>query len=189
MGSIVDRWPLAVGRLLIVTYFKVGQRPSINGQRFQTHHLMIKTKYLLAAIVVLVVSSYQKRWQQAAYHQLKSMSSNIIPVQDGLQLIFDFNENNSVIDSFGVIKIRTNQLQVATLRDTLYYNVPTYPKTLKGQLQIDMTNTDLISAISPPTSGNPPVNESDSLILRFFAKDQANHTSDTITTGQVIVLR
>jgi hypothetical protein len=150
---------------------------------------MIKIKHLLAAALLLVVISCKKDGDGPLTIKLKSISSTTIPVNGGMQLVFDFTESNSIIDSFGFIKIRTNQNQTETVRDTLYYSAPDYPKSLKGQLQIDITYEDLYSANKPPTSGNPPVNDSDSLIFKFFAKDQAKHTSDTVTTGQIIVFR
>lgn len=121
--------------------------------------------------------------------KLTSISSDVVPVQGQLNLNFSFTDGSAVIDTFGLIKIRTNQLQTQTLRDTLYYNVPVYPQSTKGEFQIAVGYADLTSAISPPTTGNPPVNVSDSLILRFFAKDQSKHTSDTLTSGLVIIMR
>ena len=86
-------------------------------------------------------------------------------------------------------KIRINQNQVPTLGDTFYLRAPSYNGTTKGQLQLDLDNTNyLASAIAPPIIDSAH-NESDSLIIRFAVKDNANNKSDTVATGLIIVLR
>jgi hypothetical protein len=151
---------------------------------------MIKIKYLLAAAVLVFVVSCSKSNNGSLSIKIKSISNSIVPVEGGMQIIFDFTEGGSVIDTIGFIKIRTNQVPTPTVRDTIFYTSPDYPKTEKGQLQVNLSyDNDLTSASTPPTTGNPPQNVSDSLIIKFFAKDQANHTSDTVTTGLIVVLR
>jgi len=110
-----------------------------------------------------------------------------------MTITFDFTDNgSSPIDSIFMHKIRINQdsNQVQTIRDTLYLIPPSYPGNAKGQIQLNLDNTDyLASAATPPTFGNPPQNESDSLIIKFAAKDVANNVSDTVTTGLIVVQR
>ena len=150
---------------------------------------MIKIKYLLTAVVLLVALSCSKDGNGKLTIKLNSLSPNIVAPSEGMQVVFDFTESGSVIDSIGLIKLRINQLQTATLRDTIMYFVPVYPKSNKGQLFLNLSYFDLQSAQTPPQTGIPPQDESDSLIFKFFAKDQANNTSDTVTTGLIVVQR
>src|ERR1700684_3875695 len=150
---------------------------------------MIKIKYLLTAFVLLVALSCSKNGNGKLSIKLNSLNNSTVAPGGGMEVFFDFTENGSVIDTIGLIKLRINQLQTATLRDTIFYNVPTYPKNTKGQLFLNLTYFDLQSALTPPQTGIPPQDESDSLIFKFFAKDQANNTSDTVTTGLIVVQR
>jgi hypothetical protein len=150
---------------------------------------MIKIKYLLTAVVLLVALSCSKDGNGKLSIKLNSFSNSTVAAGQGMQLVFDFTESGSVIDSIGLIKLRINQLQTATLRDTIFYFVPVYPKSTKGQLFLNLSYFDLQSAQTPPQTGIPPQDESDSLIFKFFAKDMANNTSDTVTTGLIVVQR
>jgi hypothetical protein len=79
---------------------------------------------------------------------------------------------------------------VATIRDSFALKVPDFPHNSKGEIKLTLDyNNYLISAINPPTSGNPPVPNPDTLMIRFALKDKANHISDTVETGPIIVIR
>jgi hypothetical protein len=150
----------------------------------------MKIKCLLSALVLLVIVSCKKSNNGELTLKVNSVSANVIPVDADLTVTLDFTSKGSVIDTIGMIKLRINQDQTPTIRDTILYPVPTYPESAKGQLQLLLDyNLDLVSAESPPTVGNPPVNEPDSLVLRFFVKDAANNVSDTVNTGTIVVLR
>jgi hypothetical protein len=150
----------------------------------------MKIKCLLATLTLLIVVSCNKNPNSQLTLKITSVSGNVVPIGAQLQVTFDFTEKDNVIDTIGMIKLRINQDQTPTIRDTIFYGVPTYPKSSKGQLQLVLDHDfDLASAISPPTVGNPPINESDSLILRFFAKDAGTNVSDTVNSGLIIVLR
>src|ERR1700722_5079510 len=103
-------------------------------------NLMIKIKYLPAAVALLVAVSCKKDNNGGISLSLSSYSNTVVPVLEGTQvgesLTFDFTDNGSVVDTLGMIKVRLNQVPTATIRDTLYYNVPSYPKTYKGQFQV-----------------------------------------------------
>jgi hypothetical protein len=153
----------------------------------------MKIKYLLAVLALFVILSCNKNNNGELSLKINSVSSNVVPIGGSLRVIFDFTEKANVIDTIGMIKLRINQDSpppFGTIRDTIFYAVPTYPKSGKGQLQLDLDHDiDLVSAISPPTIGNPPQNESDSLVIRFFAKDAANNVSDTVNTGTIVIFR
>jgi hypothetical protein len=95
-----------------------------------------------------------------------------------------------VNDTLYVKKVRINQKQVPTIRDSFQLKVPDFPQNSSGEIKVYLDyNNYLISAINPPTSGNPPVAEPDTLMILFALKDKANHISDTVQTGPIIVIR
>ena len=145
---------------------------------------------MIAAIVITVISC-KKDGNGSLSIKISSVSSNFVPNQSDLQIILDFTDNGGhPIDSIFMQKIRINQLQTPTENDTFYLQSPSYNGSTKGQLQLDLDyNNFLVSAIQPPQHGNPPVDENDSLIIRFAAKDKANNKSDTVSTGLIIVER
>ncbi|PWT78332.1 MAG: hypothetical protein C5B59_02025 [Bacteroidetes bacterium] len=148
----------------------------------------MKIKYLLAILLFFVVACNKGNNGQLSL-TIKTVSSNDVAVGEPLQILFDFTEKSSVIDSIMMMKIRINQKTTETVRDTVGYPVPTYPKNSRGQIRLSLDyNLDLISAINPPPIDSAHF-ESDSLILKFVAKDLDNHTSDTVSTGLIVVQR
>ncbi len=153
----------------------------------------MKFRHFLILTVCALMFSCSKNGGSGLSFKINSISNNIVPVSGSMSITFDFTDDGgNPIDSIYMHKIRINQdsNQVQTIRDTLYLIPPSYPGNVKGQIQLNLDNTNyLASASSPLTVGNPPHNESDSLIIKFAAKDAANHVSDTLTTGLIVVLR
>ncbi|HTQ28393.1 MAG TPA: hypothetical protein VMI35_09705 [Puia sp.] len=150
----------------------------------------MKTTHVLLVCGLMAAVACTKSGSDQLTLKIASVSGNVVPIGASLAVTLDFTEKGNVIDSIYMIKLRINQDSTATIRDSIPYGVPSYPKSSKGQLQLMLDHDiDLASAIDPPTIGNPPQNESDSLILRFYAKDAANNVSDTVNTGLIIILR
>jgi hypothetical protein len=149
----------------------------------------MKIKYLLTAGALFVVFSCKKDNGGQLSLNIKTVSSDVVGPGESLQITFDFSEKGHVIDSIFMRKFRINQDQIPTIRDTLSYSVPSYPQSATGQLQLTLDyDFDLISAINPPATDSIHF-ENDTLILKFVAKDQANNSSDTVSTGKIVILR
>jgi hypothetical protein len=153
----------------------------------------MKLRHFLITAILISIISCKKSGNSGLTIKIASISNTTVPVSGSTTITFDFTDDGAhEIDSIFMHKIRINQdsSQVPTIRDTLYITPPSYPGNAKGQIQLNLDNLDyLATAITPPTYGNPPQNESDSLIIQFAAKDAANHTSDTVTTGLIVVQR
>ncbi|HXB43465.1 MAG TPA: hypothetical protein VNV85_05380 [Puia sp.] len=153
----------------------------------------MKLKAFLIAAILMSIISCKKSGSSGLTIKIVSISNAIVPVSGSTTITLNFTDDaGKPIDSIFMHKIRINQdsSQVQTVRDTLYLTPPSYPGNVKGQLQLNLDNTNyLASAATPPAFGNPPQNESDSLIIKFAAKDVANNASDTVTTGLIVVLR
>jgi hypothetical protein len=152
----------------------------------------MKLRYFLTALIMIAIISCKKDGGSGLSIKLESVSGNIVPIGASLRVTLNFTDNGGhAIDTIFMHKIRINQHQVSlTIRDTIYLIPPGYPGNTKGQLQFDLDNTNfLASAFQPPTSGNPPQNESDSLIIKFAARDVAANKSDTVSTGLIVVYR
>lgn len=123
--------------------------------------------------------------------KLKSISSYIAGSTDAITFQFDFTDKEGDISNvLYVRKLRVNKRVTATVRDSFNLSVPNFPKKPNGIIQVPMDYQNyLISAINPPSSGNPPKAENDTLIFKFVLKDEANNISDTVTTDKIVILR
>jgi hypothetical protein len=145
------------------------------------------------SIVVLAVACSKDKFETKPTLKIKSINGNLIPPgqNSGLVVTFEFTDKEGdVDDTLYVKKIRINQRQVATIRDSFKLKVPDFPHNTSGEIKLYMDYQNyLLSAINPPTSGNPPVAEPDTLMIKFALKDKANNISDTVQTGPIVVIR
>jgi hypothetical protein len=152
----------------------------------------MKWKILMLLVVVTVsVACNKNKFNTRPSLTLKSVSSYVVPVNGTLTIEFEFTDKEGDISNLLYLKkIRTNKRAVPTLRDTLSLPVPDFPKNDLGVIRTNLDyQTYLVSAQNPPKVGNPPVNESDSLTLKFALKDKANNVSDTVTINGIVIMR
>ena len=152
---------------------------------------MIRTLIVILVLGLVIAACNKDKFQTKPTLELKSMNGNVIPVGSSLLVEFEFTDKEGdVNDTLFVKKVRLNKLKVPTIRDSFGLPVPDFPKNTKGTIQVLMDNAFyLASAANPPKDPVSGKNQSDTLILKFTLKDRANNVSDTVTTGQIIVLR
>jgi hypothetical protein len=121
---------------------------------------------------------------------LVSFNPEVIPVNGNAQVRFTFGDKESDLDTLVIYKTRINRQTTATTRDSLKFGVPDFGKTATGDLFVDLTyQNHLISATNPPTSGNPPRRQPDTLLFRFVLRDKAKNVSDTVVSSPIVVIR
>ena len=107
-----------------------------------------------------------------------------------VELAFTDKEGD-ISNSIFIQKIRTNKRVVPTIRDSFSLPVADYPGQSIGSLLLHLNyQNHLISAVNPPSlSTTPPTYENDSLVFKFVLRDNGGHTSDTVSTGTVVINR
>ena len=124
--------------------------------------------------------------------RIKSVSTDVVPVNGSITFTIEFTDKEGdVKDTLFVKKVRLNKKVVPTVRDSFSYVIPSYPDTKKGDFLVEMNYATIQSAISPPIipGSNPPQRESDTLLVKFLARDKAGNKSDTVTSRRIIVIR
>ena len=151
----------------------------------------MKIRYLFIVLGLLLAIACKKNGGSGLTLKLSSVSRNIVPIGGYTTVVLSYTSDASTaLDTIFIHKIRVNQDQTQTVRDTIFLDPPSYPGAVKGQISIDLDNTNyLASALTPPTFGNPPQNEPDSLILKIAVQDASKRKSDTVTTGIITVER
>ena len=148
--------------------------------------------FLFIAIVVVAAACGKDKFQTKPTVSIKSYNTKIVPANGTLRVILEVTDKEGdAQDSVIIIKNRLNRRVVATIRDTIRYKFPTFPKTTKIQAEATLDYQTILSAINPPTipGSNPLQKEPDTLKLKFAVRDNAGHTSDTVTSQQIIVIR
>lgn len=154
--------------------------------------MRILSIYIGLGLALLIVTACNKdKFNTKPSLELRSVSSYTAGASDGITFQFNFTDKEGDISNLLYVrKLRINKRVTATVRDSFALAVPNFPKKSNGILQVAMDYQNyLISAINPPSSGNPPKAENDTLIFKFVLKDEANNISDTVTTDKIVVLR
>jgi hypothetical protein len=153
-------------------------------------------KYILylCCPILIIIACNKDKFQTKPQLTLKSTSDKIIPPNGSFHVVFEFTDKEGDIgDSIFYKKVRVNVRTTSPLTtDTIRYLLPkNLPNSTKGDIDITIPYTDLVSAITPLTvpGSNPPRLESDSLLLRFAISDNAKNHSDTVDIPGVVVQR
>lgn len=148
--------------------------------------------FVIVALVVTMIACSKDKFETKPTITVKSINGNLVPLNGSLVITLDCTDKEGdVQDSLIVIKKRLNKRVVATIRDTIRYKFPSFPKNPRTQVQATLDYQSILSAFSPPfiPGSNPPQRERDTLILRMAVRDNAGNTSDTIDSPIIYVFR
>ena len=147
---------------------------------------------MLTVLVAIAVACNKDKFQTKPTISIKSLNGDYIPLNGSLVIKLECTDKEGdVQDSVIVIKRRLNKRVVTTLRDTIRYKFPVFPKTPKTEVDVTLDYQTLLSALNPPVipGSSPPQREPDTLFLRLAVRDLAGNTSDTVDTRTIIVFR
>lgn len=148
--------------------------------------------FVLSVLAVVVLACNKDKFQTKPTISIKSISTEVVPINGSLIITLECTDKEGdVQDSVIIIKNRLNKKVVTTIRDTIRYKFPVFPIHTKTEVVATLSYQDILSASNPPfiPGSNPPTRELDTLILRLAVRDNGGHTSDTITTKQIYVVR
>ncbi|MEP7278699.1 MAG: hypothetical protein ABI813_08660 [Bacteroidota bacterium] len=150
-------------------------------------------KLVTAGLVLIVFAACNKdKYQTKPQISIKTITNKIIPENGSTTIVLSYTDKEGDIsDSLFLKKIRLNQTVVPTIRDSIKYKIPDFPDYSKGEINIVLDYQTILSAISPPPipGSVPSQAQPDTLIIKFWIRDKAGNVSDTVSTGQVIVIR
>jgi hypothetical protein len=153
---------------------------------------MKRILFVLPVLVVIMIACNKDKFQTKPTIRVKSISGNFIPLNGTFVLTLECTDKEGdVQDSVIIIKKRLNRRVVATIRDTLRYKFPVFPKSTRTDVQATLDYQSILSAFNPPfiPGSSPPQREVDTLILRLAVRDNAGNTSDTIESPVIYVFR
>lgn len=152
----------------------------------------MKQLIVFLALVFFSTACNKGKFETTPQIKIKSVSTKNVAFNQPLSIVFEFTDKEGdVSDSFFIVRQRLNAHDPVTM-PALPYPLPTYPKTQKGEIDVNLDfQSELILALNPiriPGS-DPERNEPDTMVLKFIAKDKGGHYSDTATLDNLIVER
>jgi len=155
--------------------------------------LFIYSTLAVTFALILFVACSKDKFETKPTIEIKSFSPNPVPQGSTLVIDLDYTDKEGDLaegdSALFVRRYRINQKKVAvTLRDSFWLALPRdVPKKTKGTIRLIFDyDKDVVSAQDP---GSGPDKAPDSLIYRFAVRDKAQHVSDTIESGLLVVER
>lgn len=148
--------------------------------------------FVIALLALVTLACNKDKYQTKPSISVKSINGDFIPLNGTFVITLECTDKEGdVQDSLLVIKKRLNKRVVATIRDTIRYKLPAFPKSSKTLVQATLDYQSILSALSPPfiPGSNPAQREVDTLVLRMSVRDNEGNTSDTINSPTIYVFR
>jgi len=151
-------------------------------------------KILITGFVLVVLFACNKdKYQTKPQISFKLITNSVVPASGGTTIVLSYTDKEGDIsDTLYLLKVRLNKTVVPTLRDSIKYKIPDFPNYDKGEISVALTyQNDLVSAQTPPPiqGSNPSQPQPDTLLIKIWIHDKAGHVSDTVSTGQVVIMR
>lgn len=146
----------------------------------------------LCAGILLALACGKDKPETKPSIEIKSVSGNVVPVGSDLQIVLEFNDKEGdVDDSLFVRRVRLNTMGAVRgerLIDSFYLMIPAFNQKSTGEIILNLQyNFHLKDAIEAQKINDKEI--ADSVLFRFALQDKGGHTSDTVSTEQIVVER
>ncbi len=153
----------------------------------------MRTRIMLVVIIAFAIISCGKdKFETVPQLKLISRNTDIVPINGTLVLSIEYTDKEGdVSDSIFVVRQRLNIKGPVQLAPSPY-NIPDFPKTAKGEFEINLAyQFGLVFGLPPIAIPGtmPRKNEIDTLRLKIVAKDNEGNKSDTLVVDNVYVTR
>jgi hypothetical protein len=146
----------------------------------------MKLKLIIAFIAVVVIIACNKgNYQTRPTLKIKSLNGNIVPAGGTLTIRIEYTDKEGDLsqDTLLSIRRRLNRRPLppgGVSVDTLHNIIPKFPEKVKGEFDVNFNWANYLHQSDI---------ENDTIMFKFVAKDRAGHTSDTVSTERIVILR
>lgn len=139
----------------------------------------------VAVLLVVTVACDKEGIETKPSLRLKSVSTDFVPLNGSLRFIFEFSDKEGDITlPLGLEKI-SSTCNDASYIDTVKFGFPNIPgtKNTDGTLEVNLTNINLLPI---RCHGQDTV---ELAVFKFWIRDDAGNTSDTVTTEPITIVK
>lgn len=160
----------------------------------------MKQLILILLLFTIIINSCKKETVTTKPTiEIKKVSPSVVPINGSMQIILNYTDKESDIDSIFIYRVRANiKTTGVRLNDSTKLAVPSHAGNRTGEIYLDFITDGLgrndyqkylISAVFPPVSGTPPKNEADSMLYKIIAVDKQKNKSDTAFFYPIVIIR
>jgi hypothetical protein len=144
----------------------------------------MKVSYFRIPVIlsIVLISCGKNQYQTNPQISIESITG-VVPVGGELDAKFKFTQKNSNLSQgvFTAIRQRLNVQPLppgTAIADTTTFPIPNYPDKNQGEFEL----------VLPYTYLNESNTENDTIMFKFVAADREGRVSDTIFTGNIVIL-
>jgi hypothetical protein len=142
--------------------------------------------FLTGLVAVVIVAACSKVGVTTKPQlKLKSISTDFVPLNGSLQFVFEFSDKEGDLSKpLGLEKISSTCVD-ASYTDTVKFLFPDIPgtKNTSGTLEVNLNNINILPI---RCHGQDTVEQA---VFKFWIKDDAGNTSDTVTTNPITIVK
>ena len=141
--------------------------------------------YILAATFVISACSKDK-FDTRPTIEIKDYNTKTVTLPDEtltIRLNYTDKEGDLGTGTVFAARLRQNRRPLspadANIIDTFYFALPEFTDRVNGEISVNFTRNTLKESIS----------ENDTMVFRLAVTDRGGHTSDTLTTDQIVAVK
>jgi hypothetical protein len=153
--------------------------------KFEIQNTKMRKTFLFSIILLTLVSCNKDKYTTIPHLKFESASKKSYSSGDIIKFTLSFTDaEGDLTDSIYVEKFEP---KCVASRFKQYYKFPVFP-TGKNQSGEILITYGYNVASYPPILG-PQCNRNDTAVFRFFIQDKAKNKSDTVTSGQIVLIK
>lgn len=150
----------------------------------------------ICAGILLVLACGKDKPATKPSIKIKSINTSEVQPRDPLSITLEFSDKEGdVSDSLYVKRDRLNKIPGdfgnKRTNDSFFIIIPDFPSKSNGEILLNLKYDGFLAdAESPHADPSQPNGKvPDSIQFRFALQDKGGNTSDTLTTGQIVIIR
>ncbi len=142
---------------------------------------------LIAIFSLLFITCKKDKFTDEPQLTFKSVNTDVVPKDGILTFTLTFTDAQGDADSVFMYKIAKN-CTASNLKDSSV--VPSdLPRVKNQQGDLIISYKNSAGDYFPYLPCDPKCEDNDTCVFRFVLVDKAKHKSDTLTTGQIVILK
>jgi len=153
----------------------------------------MKRLFVFCVLTLAIAACNKDKVESTPHLKFKSFNKNplVDTIDQQLRATVEFTDQEGDLDSLFITRQRLNKRGPAYF-NVFYDFVPQYGNQPKGEIQLNLDIKREVTFNLNPINipGSVPLrHEPDTILLRFYVKDKAGHTSDTAAATPLYVIR
>lgn len=153
--------------------------------KFDIQNTKMRNTVLFSIIILFLISCNKDKY--TTIPQLKFKSSNKKVYQSGDVITFTLSFTDAEGDIQDSLYVEKYEPKCVNSRFKQLYKIPAFPTGKNQKGEIVVTYGYNVASL-PPILG-PQCNRNDTAVFKFVLKDKAKNKSDTVTSGNIVLIK